>query len=85
MCKSIIIAPIINIVMSLSFGNKLRFYRNDRRLSQFQLELETGCAFGVISRFENNKVIPNLHTINKISSALKLSDKEFLDTWKLFR
>ena len=71
--------------MSLSFGTKLRFYRTDRKLSQFQLELETGCAFGVISRFENDKVVPTLHTINKISSVLKLTDEEFLDVWKLFR
>jgi transcriptional regulator with XRE-family HTH domain len=71
--------------MGLSFGSKLRFYRNKRKISQFQLELETGCAFGVMSRFENNKVIPNLQTINKISSALKLTDKEFLDIWKLFK
>jgi len=71
--------------MNPSFGNKLKFYRIDRKLSQFQLELETGCAFGVMSRFENNKVIPNLQTINKISMALKLTDKEFLDIWKLFR
>lgn len=71
--------------MNLSFGSKLRFYRTDRKLSQFQLELETGCAFGVMSRFENNKVIPTLHTINRISSALKLTDKEFLDIWKLFK
>jgi len=68
--------------MDLSFGNKLRRYRLRRKVSQFQLELETGCAFGVISRFENNKVIPNLKTLNKISIALDLNSKEFLDVWR---
>jgi len=51
--------------------NKLRLYRQKRRLTQEELGVKSGVDRVTISQIENNKRSPSLRTMNKLSAALK--------------
>ena len=66
-------------INSLSLGEKIRNYRKQREISQFNLEIKIGAAFGSISRIENNLVKPTRETLSKISKALDLTPSQTAD------
>ncbi|HLD03580.1 MAG TPA: GAF domain-containing protein [Candidatus Dojkabacteria bacterium] len=65
--------------LNLTLGEKIRNHRKLRKISQFDLELKIGAAFGSISRLENNLVKPTRETLSKISRALELKPSQTAD------
>lgn len=55
----------------MTFGEKLKRYREERGISQEQLGIILGTSKQVISRYENNQRSPQLDTVQ--SYALKLN------------
>ena len=53
-------------------GFRLRQLREERNLSQSDIELRTGLLRTYISRIENGHISPSLETLEKLSTALGL-------------
>ena len=60
----------------LTLGQKIRYFRKIRKISQFELELTIESAAGSISRIENGVVNPKKETIFEIARALNLTSFE---------
>ncbi len=60
----------------LTLGQKLKFFRKQKGLSQSQLEIEADLAFGTISRIENRQINPTKETIIKIVQSLGLQEND---------
>ncbi len=61
----------------VTLGEKIKMFRNDQNISQFELETELNLGYGSISRIETNQIIPKRHTLEKIAKFLKLNDRKF--------
>ncbi len=53
-------------------GTRLRKLREDKKLSQGDIEERTGLLRCYISRVENGHTIPSIETLERISSALEI-------------
>jgi len=62
-----------NIYMPANHGFRIRYLRESKRSSQFQLEVDAKLAPGMLSRIENNKVNPTKETLWRLAKALHLS------------
>src|SRR5208283_5449578 len=62
LCKN---APMI-------IGTRLRKLREERRLSQGDIEKRTGLLRCYISRVENGHTVPSLETLERLASALEI-------------
>jgi transcriptional regulator with XRE-family HTH domain len=51
-------------------GDRLRLIRQEKNLSQGDLEQRTGLSRCYLSRIENGHTIPSIDTLEKLSSAL---------------
>lgn len=65
------------MIDELTLGRKLYAFREDRKISQTRVEVETGLSFGTISRIENNVINPTKETLTRISAFLRLDSSEF--------
>ncbi len=61
----------------LTLGRKLYAFREERKISQTKVEVETGLSFGTISRIENGAINPTKETLQRISTFLQLDSSEF--------
>ena len=61
-----------------SFAEKIKFYRNNRRLYQVELADIVGVSTGYIGSLEQGIRSPSLGLLKKIAKALKISPKELL-------
>jgi transcriptional regulator with XRE-family HTH domain len=57
---------------SMVIGTRLRKLREDKKLSQGDIEERTGLLRCYISRVENGHTIPSIETLERLSSALEL-------------
>jgi transcriptional regulator with XRE-family HTH domain len=53
-------------------GDKLRFLREQKSLSQGDIEKRTGLLRCYVSRVENNHTVPSVDTLEKLASALEV-------------
>ena len=53
-------------------GNRLRKLREERKLSQGDIEKRTGLLRCYISRVENGHTVPSLETLERLASALEI-------------
>ena len=53
-------------------GDRLRVLREEKQLSQGDIEKRTGLFRSYISRVENNHTIPNIETLEKWARALEV-------------
>jgi len=60
-----------------AFGKKLRDLREQKEMSQLDLEVESGINRTEISRIETGKKNIELITLFKLAGALKVSPAEF--------
>ncbi|MBX4264301.1 helix-turn-helix domain-containing protein [Clostridium estertheticum] len=63
----------------MSIGNKVRNYRQQINMNISKLAEDTGLSCGFISQVENDKVSLSLESLKKISSALKIPIKNFVE------
>ena len=56
----------------MNIGNRLRLLREERNLSQTDLEKRTGLLRFHISRIENGHAVPKLETLEKMAAALEV-------------
>lgn len=68
---------------SASIGDKIKGFRQNRNLSQLELELAAGLTSGMISRIENNLTNPTKETIIKIAQSLGLNMAEIFYLFNL--
>lgn len=57
-------------------GSKVRHFRQMKKMSQFQLEIEIGASPGSISRIENGVINPTKETLLKVADVLKLNTQQ---------
>ena len=53
-------------------GTRLRSLREDRKLSQGDIEKRTGLLRCYISRVENGHTVPSIETLEKLAAALEI-------------
>jgi transcriptional regulator with XRE-family HTH domain len=53
-------------------GDRLRELREEKKLSQGDIEKRTGLVRPYISRVENNHSVPNIETLEKMARALEV-------------
>jgi transcriptional regulator with XRE-family HTH domain len=65
----------------LSLGEKIKYFRKLKGLSQLELEMELNTTPGRLSRIENGLVVPTRATVLKIANVLKLTHyhSDYLD------
>jgi transcriptional regulator with XRE-family HTH domain len=56
----------------MDIGHRLRLFREEKNLSQGEMEKRTGLLRCYISRVENGHTVPTLETLEKISRALEM-------------
>jgi transcriptional regulator with XRE-family HTH domain len=61
------------------FGNKVKYFRKLKGLSQEQLAWETGMEFSQINRIENGVINTSISSAFVIAEALKI------EVWELFK
>lgn len=59
-------------------GEKVKFYREDRKLYQVELADIVGISTGYIGSIEQGVRSPSLKVLKKIAKALKVSPKDLL-------
>ena len=64
--------------MPKSLGEKVQFYRKQRKLYQVELADITGVSTGYIGSIEQGIRSPSLKLLKKIARALKISPKDLL-------
>ncbi|MEE0879954.1 MAG: helix-turn-helix transcriptional regulator [Treponemataceae bacterium] len=58
---------------------KLKSYREERNLSQFELSLQSGVSQNMITYIETGKRAPTLKTIIKLCDALEISPAKLFE------
>lgn len=58
---------------------KLRFYREQRNISQFELSLQSGVSQNMITYIETGKRAPTLKTLIKLCIALEISPAKLFE------
>ena len=58
-------------------GDRLRILREEKKLSQGDIEKRTGLLRCYISRVENGHTVPSLETLAKIAEAMDISLADF--------
>lgn len=61
----------------VTLGDKIRGFRRNANLSQFNMETDLGLAYGSLSRIESGHTTPTRVTVCKIADYLKLNDRQF--------
>ncbi|MFL5738451.1 MAG: helix-turn-helix domain-containing protein [Actinomycetota bacterium] len=67
-----------------SFGQRLREARTQAGLSQSELEVRSGIPKARLSRYENGHVIPSIQTLERLASALSISQASLLGDQRAF-
>jgi len=68
---------------NLTLGQKVKYYRIQANISQFELENRIGASPGSLSRIENDQINPTKETPLKIIQALNLNVTESLNLFGL--
>lgn len=63
----------------MSLGNKIKYYRKKRELTQLQLSSLINKDVSTISKIETNKAKPSLNTLERIAKALNVELIDLLD------
>ncbi|MEM5563951.1 helix-turn-helix transcriptional regulator [Psychroserpens sp. AS72] len=63
-------------------GVRIRELRQERQLSQFQLNIDANLSKNQIGRIERAEHIPNIITLYKIAESLDVSISEIVDLKK---
>ncbi len=58
-------------------GDRLRSIREEKRLSQADIEKRTGLLRSYISRVENGHTVPTIETLEKMARALEIPILQF--------
>jgi transcriptional regulator with XRE-family HTH domain len=61
----------------VNIGEVIRSYRNDRGLSQGDIERRTGLLRCYLSRVENGHTVPSLETLANIAEAMEINLADF--------
>lgn len=61
-----------------SLGEKIKFYREQRKLYQVELADIVGVSTGYIGSIEQGVRTPSLKLLKKLAKALKISPKDLL-------
>src|SRR5947209_16374414 len=69
------LGPVTTIAMNI--GSTIRAYRQQKGMSQGDIEKRTGLLRCYLSRVENGHTVPSLETLQKIARALDLQLAEF--------
>ncbi len=67
-----------------TFGQRLREARTQAGLSQSELEVRSGIPKARLSRYENGHVIPSIQTLERLASALSISQASLLGDQRAF-
>jgi len=65
--------------LDIQIGNVLRMHRNDKSLTLQQLADMTGLTAASISKIENGKVSPSIHTLKMLADKLEINITDFFE------
>src|ERR1700710_3174978 len=65
------------VSISMNIGTTIRAYRQQKGMSQGDIEKRTGLLRCYLSRVENGHTVPSLETLQKIAYALDLQLSQF--------
>lgn len=60
----------------ITLGAKIKGLRNQKGISQFNMETDLGLGYGSLSRIETDKIQPNRTSLLRFAEYLKLNDRE---------
>ena len=66
-----------------SWGEIIRIWRKEKKMSQEELAEKAGLTSSCISKIECGKVVPKLDTVEQIANALGIALHQLLDIRKL--
>jgi transcriptional regulator with XRE-family HTH domain len=69
----------------VEIGEVIRSYRNERGLSQGDIERRTGLLRCYLSRVENGHTVPSLETLAKIAEAMDMTLADFFPSMETAR
>ena len=64
--------------ITTEIGNRIRFYRKERKISQEELALQSDLHPSYIGQLERGTKTPSIDTIYKITKSLDITMSEFL-------
>ncbi len=64
--------------ITTEIGNRIRFYRKERKISQEELALQSDLHPSYIGQLERGVKTPSINTVYKITKSLDISMSEFL-------
>ena len=64
--------------VAIKFGQRLKFVRNLKRMSQDALSLSSGLDRSYISDIENGKFNPSIETVNRLAKALDVRQDQLM-------
>jgi transcriptional regulator with XRE-family HTH domain len=67
----VILKPLCAIMSDMIIGDRIRGMREERKLSQGDIEKRTGLLRCYVSRVENGHTVPAIETLEKIARALE--------------
>lgn len=63
----------------MMIGEKIRQQRKQKKMSQEELAKKIGVKHSVISKYENNQIIPKFDTLKNLADALNISVSSLVD------
>ncbi len=66
----------------MNVGNRLRELREEKKLTQGDIEKRTGLVRPYISRVENNHSVPNIDTLERMARALEVPNVSTFLRWR---
>ncbi|HLW18518.1 MAG TPA: helix-turn-helix transcriptional regulator [Actinomycetota bacterium] len=65
--------------MTMTFGERLRNARSTARMSQSDLTRMSGVPKTMLSRYENDHILPSITTLRKLALALGMNESSLID------
>jgi len=66
-------------MVTMTFGERLRNARSAARMSQSDLTRMSGVPKTMLSRYENDHILPSITTLRKLAVALGMNESSLID------
>ena len=66
-------------MITMTFGERLRNARSTARMSQSDLTRMSGVPKTMLSRYENDHILPSITTLRKLAVALGMNESSLID------
>lgn len=71
------------VLLKVNISEKIRRHRIDKEMTIVELAVKVRIGAGVMKEIEENRMVPDVQTLLKISTALDIPASEFLELDKV--